>query len=214
MPAVRSVCRWRSTSRIRRRSCRLMGTTSGTRSCEHHPDWSFAGKDFSTDAQLLEARDRVLARHPKTTFIGLHVGHSSENLGAASQALDRFPNLHVEIAARIGELGRQPRASRRFFNKSRIGSCSAPTACATRCTRSLPVPGNGRRYFEYGPGPVSAQGRWRIYGVGLPDQVLRKVYRRTRSGCSRSEPAGERVDGLRGRPDVCRRRWLIWRGSR
>ncbi len=78
---------------------------------QRHPDWSFHGRDYPSDAELLAARDRVLARHPKTTFIGLHVGHSSENLAAAAAALDRFPNLHVEIAARIGELGRQPRAS-------------------------------------------------------------------------------------------------------
>ena len=84
---------------------------------QRHPDWSFAGKDYPSNAELLAARDRVLARHPKTTFIGLHVGHSSEDLGAASRALDRFPNLQVEIAARIAELGRQPRASRRFFDK-------------------------------------------------------------------------------------------------
>ncbi len=144
---------------------------------QHHPDWSFAGKDFPTDAQLLAARDRVLARHPKTTFIGLHVGHSSENLGAASQALDRFPNLHVEIAARIGELGRQPRASRRFFDKYQdrilFGTDGVRDALYPFYFRFLETEDE---YFEYGPGPVPAQGRWRIYGVGLPDQVLKKVY--------------------------------------
>ena len=82
-----------------------------------HPDWSFHGKDYPSNAEILAARDRVLARHPKTRFIGLHVGHSSEDLGAAAAALDRFPNLHVEIAARIGELGRQPRAARHFFDR-------------------------------------------------------------------------------------------------
>jgi len=144
---------------------------------QHHPDWSFAGKDFPTDAQLLAARDRVLARHPKTTFIGLHVGHSSENLGAASQALDRFPNLHVEIAARIGELGRQPRASRRFFDKYQdrilFGTDGVRDALYPFYFRFLETEDE---YFEYGSGPVPAQGRWRIYGVGLPDQVLKKVY--------------------------------------
>ena len=82
-----------------------------------HPDWSFHGKDYPSNAELIAARDRVLARHPKTTFIGLHVGHGAENLAAVSAALDRFPNFNVEIGARIGELGRQPRTSRRFFEK-------------------------------------------------------------------------------------------------
>src|SRR4029450_1632186 len=62
-----------------------------------HPDWSFYGKDYPS----FDARARVIARQPKTTFIGLHVGHDSENLVRVGEALDKFPNLHVEIGARI-----------------------------------------------------------------------------------------------------------------
>ena len=142
-----------------------------------HPDWSFHGKDYPSDAELLAARDRVLARHPKTTFIGLHVGHSSENLGAAAAALDRFPNLHVEIAARIAELGRQPRAARRFFDKYQdrilFGTDGVREPLYPIYFRFLET---ADEYFEYSPGPVPTQGRWRIYGVGLPDQILKKVY--------------------------------------
>jgi predicted TIM-barrel fold metal-dependent hydrolase len=141
------------------------------------PDWSFAGKDYPSNADLIAARDRVLARHPKTTFIGLHVGHSSENLGAASEALDRFPNLHVEIAARIGELGRQPRASRSFFDKYQdrilFGTDGPQDALYPCYFRFLETEDE---YFDYGPGRVPEQGRWRIYGIGLPDAVLKKVY--------------------------------------
>jgi predicted TIM-barrel fold metal-dependent hydrolase len=142
-----------------------------------HPDWSFHGKDYPSDAALLAARDRVLARHPKTTFIGLHVGHSSENLGAAAAALDRFPNLHVEIAARIAELGRQPRAARRFFDKYQdrilFGTDGVREPLYPIYFRFLET---DDEYFEYSPGPVPTQGRWRIYGLGLPDQILQKVY--------------------------------------
>jgi predicted TIM-barrel fold metal-dependent hydrolase len=142
-----------------------------------HPDWSFHGKDYPSDAALLAARDRVLARHPKTTFIGLHVGHSSENLGAAAAALDRFPNLHVEIAARIAELGRQPRAARRFFDKYQdrilFGTDGVREPLYPIYFRFLETEDE---YFEYSPGPVPTQGRWRIYGLGLPDQILKKVY--------------------------------------
>jgi predicted TIM-barrel fold metal-dependent hydrolase len=153
-----------------------------------HPDWSFHGKDFPSFQQLIEARDRMLARHPKTTFICLHVGHDAENLGAVAAAMDRFPNFHVEIGARIGELGRQPRAARTFFDRYQdrimFGTDAVPNG------RETPQQVFGDElyaiyfrfletedeYFDYAPSPVPPQGRWRIYGLGLPDAVLKKVY--------------------------------------
>src|SRR4030095_10471314 len=81
-----------------------------------HPDWSFHGKDFPSNAELQEARNRVMARHPRTKFVCLHTANS-ENLPYVSECLDRYPNMYVDIAARIGELGRQPRMTRRFFEK-------------------------------------------------------------------------------------------------
>jgi predicted TIM-barrel fold metal-dependent hydrolase len=153
-----------------------------------HPDWSFHGRDFPSNAELMAARDRVLARHPKTTFIGLHVGHGAENLAAVSAALDRFPNFHVEIGARIGELGRQPRASRKFFDtyQDRImfGTDAVPNGTETPQQifgldlyqiyyRFLETEDE---YFDYAPAPVPPQGRWQIYGLGLPEGTLRKVY--------------------------------------
>ena len=59
----------------------------------------------------------MIARHPKTQFIVLHVGNHAEDLADVAAMLDRFRNTHVEIGARIGELGRQPRAARRFFDR-------------------------------------------------------------------------------------------------
>jgi len=142
-----------------------------------HPAWSFYGKDFPTDAELIAARDRVLARHPKTTFIGLHIGHSSEDLAAASAALDRFPNLAVETAARFAELGRQPRASRKFFERYQdrilFGTDGVDDSIYPIAFRFLETEDE---YFEYSEGPVPGQGRWRIYGIGLPDEILKKVY--------------------------------------
>ena len=72
---------------------------------QRHPDWSFHGKDYPSDAELLAARDRVLARHPKTTFIGLHVGHSSENLGGGR--------------GRAGSLSQPARRDRRAHRRAR-----------------------------------------------------------------------------------------------
>ncbi len=154
----------------------------------HHPDWSFHDRDFPSNAELLEARNRVFARHPETQFIALHVGHDAENLPYVSECMDRFPNMHVELAARIGELGRQPRAARKFFDKYQdrilFGTDAVPRGVETPQQifgdelyeiyyRFLETEDE---YFDYAPAPVPPQGRWRIYGLGLPEGILRKVY--------------------------------------
>jgi len=153
-----------------------------------HPDWSFYGKDFPAFKEILAARDRVFARHPKTTFVALHVGHWAENLTAVGEMLDKYPNVNVEIGARIGELGRQPRTSARFFDKYQdrvlFGTDAIPLGVETPQQvfgadlyhiyyRFLET---DDEYFDYAPAPVPPQGRWRIYGVGLSEQILRKVY--------------------------------------
>lgn len=144
---------------------------------QRHPDWSFHGRDYPSNAEILAARDRVLARHPRTTFIGLHVGHASEDLGAAAAALDRFPNFHVGIAARIAELGRQPRASQRFFDRYQdrilFGTDGPRDALYPIYFRFLETEDE---YFDYSPEPIPTQGRWKISGLGLSDRILRKVY--------------------------------------
>lgn len=154
----------------------------------NHPDWSFHGKDFPSFKAVLEARDRVFARHPKTTFVALHVGHWAENLPAVGEMLDKFPNVHIEIGARIGELGRQPRQSRKFFDKYQdrimFGTDAVPNGTETPQQifgldlyqiyfRFLQTEDE---YFDYAPAPVPPQGRWQIYGVGLPETILKKVY--------------------------------------
>ena len=155
---------------------------------QHHPNWSFHGRDFPTFRAILDARDRVFARHPKTTWVALHVGHHAEDLDDVSAMLDRFPNVHVELGARIGELGRQPRRSRRFFERYRIGSSSAPTRCPNGRETPQQVFGDALyeiyyrfletedEYFDYAPAPMPPQGRWQIYGLGLPEGILKKVY--------------------------------------
>jgi predicted TIM-barrel fold metal-dependent hydrolase len=154
----------------------------------NHPDWSFYGGDFPSNAELLEARNHVLARHPKTQFIVLHVGNDAENLPYVGECMDRFPNMHVEIGARIGELGRQPRMARKFFEKYQdrilFGTDAVPHGSDTpqqifvdelyeTYYRFLET---DDEYFDYAPAAVPPQGRWRIYGLGLPDGILKKVY--------------------------------------
>jgi predicted TIM-barrel fold metal-dependent hydrolase len=152
-----------------------------------HPDWSFHGKDFPPSRELYEARNRVMARHPRTQFLLLHVG-VAEDLGYMAQVLEKHPNAWVETAARIGELGRQPRAARKFIDRFQdrvlFGTDAIPGGTDT------PQQVFGERlyeiyyrfletedeYFDYAPARVPPQGRWRISGLGLPEPVLRKIY--------------------------------------
>ncbi len=154
----------------------------------NHPDWSFHGHDFPSNAELLEARNRVMSKHPKTQFIVLHVGNNAENLAYVGECMDRFPNMTVELGARVGELGRQPRMSRKFFEKYQdriiFGTDAVPNGTDTPQQifgdelyeiyyRFLETEDE---YFDYAPAPIPPQGRWRIYGIGLPDGILKKVY--------------------------------------
>ena len=155
-----------------------------------HPDWSFYGRDFPSFKELMEARDRVYARHPRTQFVSLHFGHDAENLAFVSESLDRFPNMTVELGARIGELGRQPRTARRFFDKHQDRILFGTDAVPPPEGESTPQQvfkdelyeiyyrflETEDEYFDYAPAVVPPQGRWRIYGLGLPEGVLKKVY--------------------------------------
>jgi predicted TIM-barrel fold metal-dependent hydrolase len=154
----------------------------------NHPDWSFYGGDFPSNAELLEARNRVMGRHPQTQFNVLHVGNFAEDLENVGQNLDRYPNMTVELGARISELGRQPRTARRFFERYQdrilFGTDAVPHG------DEVPQQLFGDQlyqvyyrfletedeHFDYAPARIPPQGRWRIYGLGLPDQILKKVY--------------------------------------
>ena len=127
---------------------------------------------------LLDQRDRVIARHPKTTFIGAHVAGSSENLSYVAKLLDSHPNLYVDISARAPELGRQPYTARNFIlqyaDRILFGTDLLPEVDMYRLYyRFLET---ADEYFEY-PSHASRQGRWNIYGLFLPPDVLQKIYR-------------------------------------
>jgi predicted TIM-barrel fold metal-dependent hydrolase len=154
----------------------------------NHPDWSYSRPGFPSNAEILEARNRVFARHPKTNFVALHVGNCAEDLESVSQNLDRFPNMHVDIAARLNELGRQPRAARRFFDKyqDRIVFGTDATPHGDKFPQQVFNDGlyeiyfrfleTDDEYFDYAPAPIPPQGRWKISGIDLPNEPLHKIY--------------------------------------
>jgi len=142
------------------------------------PDWSFFGPQFPSKDVILDAQHRVFARHPKTTFISLHFDNLPERLNDLEPVLDRHPNVVVEFGARHAELGRQPRRARQFFLKyqDRIlfgTDFQVNEAMYRNYIRWLETEDE---YVDYWESP--GQGRWQIYGMGLPDKVLEKVYLR------------------------------------
>ncbi len=143
-----------------------------------HPDWSFAGDEFPSHDELLAARNRVIERHPQTTFLGAHVANYPENLAEVGRWLDKYPNLYVEIAARIAELGRQPYTAREFFLKysDRILFGTDGPRPPGRLTPHWRMLETQDEYFTYAENQYPPQGLWSIYGLHLPDEVLRKVY--------------------------------------
>lgn len=141
-----------------------------------NPSWSFYDHGFPSKKELLDERNRVIERHPQTTFMALHVANWPENLDAVSAWMDRYPNMMVEFGARQAELGRQPRRALKFFEdyQDRIlfGTDSEPVPEMYRnYFRWLET---DDEYFDYWGSP--GQGRWEIYGLALPDSILEKVY--------------------------------------
>jgi predicted TIM-barrel fold metal-dependent hydrolase len=142
-----------------------------------HPDWSFYGRDFPSLEEVLEARNRMFAKHPQTRFVSLHMGWP-ENLPWVAGMLDRYPNVMVEFGARQAELGRQPHQTREFFLKyqDRIMFGTDNGMDEEMYRNHFRWLETADEYFD--PWGYPGQGRWKTYGLALPDPVLEKIYHR------------------------------------
>ena len=143
-----------------------------------HPEWSFCREGLYSFEELMEQQEQMVADNPETVFIIAHFGSWAENLKEVARWMDTYPNFNVDIAERIAELGRQPYSSRRFFEKysDRIifGTDSMPGHMLQSINyRFLETEDE---YFDYSYEGVPPQGRWKIYGLGLQDSVLEKIY--------------------------------------
>jgi predicted TIM-barrel fold metal-dependent hydrolase len=142
-----------------------------------HPGWLFYGEQFPKREDLLAQFVHVIEQHPKTTFIGAHFGNNVEDLATVGKWLDAYPNFHVDLDARISELGRQPYTARKFFLKYQdrimFGTDTTPRREAFRIYyRFLET---DDEYFDCAASH-HLQGFWMVYGIYLPDEVLEKVY--------------------------------------
>jgi predicted TIM-barrel fold metal-dependent hydrolase len=144
----------------------------------HHPGWHFPSPPFPAFMSLVNGLANVVARHPQTTFVAAHVGCYAENLEWVGQLLDRCPNFNVDMSARVAELGRQPYSARRFFLRyaDRIVFGLDELSTPERYRIAYRFLETDDEYFAYGVEGIPSQGRWRIYGLFLPDDVLQKVY--------------------------------------
>jgi predicted TIM-barrel fold metal-dependent hydrolase len=143
------------------------------------PDWAVAGRRYPRFERLMQALEAAVAAHPTCTFIGAHVGCYAENLGWVSRMLDEHPNFHVDISARVSELGRQPRAAGRLVERH-------PDRVLFGTDRFPPDEATYRIYFRfletedehfpYSASSVPRQGRWAISGLGLSGDQLSSVY--------------------------------------
>ena len=142
-----------------------------------HPNWLFHGERFPSRDEILMQRNRAIARHPKTTFICAHFGNNPEDIDTVGKWLERYPNMYIDIDARISELGRQPYSARKFLLKYQdrimFGTDTTPRRGAYRIYyRFLET---DDEYFDCA-GSHQRQGFWMIYGLFLPEDVLEKIY--------------------------------------
>jgi uncharacterized protein len=129
------------------------------------------GKDIPSHAELIATRDRMVAKHPKTTFISCHLGNQGHDLGTLGQALDKYPNLFLDISARDYEVGRTPRAASKFLAgyKDRV-------LFGTDMGREPSMYRAWWRLFETADECMLGRVWWRYYGLELPANVLEAVY--------------------------------------
>jgi len=158
-----------------------------------HPNWLFHGERFPSRDEILMQRNRVIAKHPKTTFICAHFANNPEDLETVGKWLERYPNMYIDVDARISELGRQPYTARKFFLKYQdrimFGTDTTPRRDAYRIYyRFLET---DDEYFDCAGGH-QRQGFWMIYGLFLPEDVLEKVYHKNAERIFFGRPAASR----------------------
>ena len=123
---------------------------------------------------IIAEQHDIFKKHPKTTFINAHMGWHANNLEKLGELLDAMPNMYVEIGAVIAELGRQPRNAKKFFEKYQdrvlFGKDSYKPAEYATYFRVLETDD------EYFPYYKKYHAFWRMYGLDLSDEVLKKLY--------------------------------------
>jgi uncharacterized protein len=140
------------------------------------PDRRFPSPQFPSFDTLMDERDRLFRRHPKTTFIAAHLGWHANDLGRLGRMFDEMPNVYGEVGAVLYDLGRQPRTAREFFvryqDRILFGKDSFQPDEFPYFWRTFET---ADEYFDY---YRDYHAFWKLYGLDLPDEVLKKLYYR------------------------------------
>ena len=138
------------------------------------PDRRYPPDRFPSFETLITERDNLFRRHPKTTFVTAHLGWQANDLGTLDKVLTEMPNVYTEVGAVLYDIGRQPRASHDFFIKFQdrilFGKDSFQPGEYPYYWRVFETRDD---YFDYYRGYHAF---WKLYGIDLPDSVLKKVY--------------------------------------
>lgn len=139
-----------------------------------HPERKRTDRDPAPWQTLIEEQHRMFKKHPETKFINAHFGWYANNLQKLGELMDEIPNMYTEFGAVIAELGRQPQQARAFFIKYQDRIMFGKDSW---------VPEEYVTYFrvletsdEYFPYHKKYHAFWRMYGMNLPDDVLKKIY--------------------------------------
>ena len=159
-----------------------------------HPNWAFGGGKYPSREEVLRQMEQVIAAHPQVTFVGVHFGNDPEDVDHVAALFQRYPNFNADIAARIPEIGRQPPDKlRRLFveysDRILFGSdfmvfdegyilgagpiVKTEAAVKTFFDRHWQFLETEARQMDH---PTPIQGRWKIDAIGLPRDVLEKIY--------------------------------------
>jgi predicted TIM-barrel fold metal-dependent hydrolase len=140
------------------------------------PGRRYPPEQFPSFEQLMTERDNLLRRHPRTTFVIAHMGWHANDLGRLAKLMAELPNVHTEVGAVLYDIGRQPRAARDFFvrfqDRILFGKDSFQPEEYPYYWRVFETRDD---YFDYYRGYHAS---WKLYGIDLPDEVLKKVYYR------------------------------------
>lgn len=138
------------------------------------PGRRYPAGQYPSFEELMTERDNLLRRHPKTTFVIAHMGWHANDLGRLARMLEAMPNVYTEVGAVLYDIGRQPRAAHDFFvrfqdrvlfGKDSFQPVEYPYYWRVFETRD--------DYFDY---YRDYHAKWKLYGIDLPDAVLKKVY--------------------------------------